>query len=103
MLKAAGESKRKGKQKSAYAAAKKQYRDYRKKALANVRAENKGIKKRESAKIKKLPVKQRPEARKRLKAALQKREQAVKIKLPAKVQTPGQLRGLMQAFRTLTV
>jgi hypothetical protein len=103
LLRASKESKRKGKQKSAYAAAKKQYKEYRKKALANVKAQNKDIKKREAAKIKKLPVKQRPAARKKLKDALKQREDKVKKELPSKVQTPGQLRSLMGAFRTLKV
>jgi len=103
LLRASKESKRKGKQKSAYTAAKKEYKAYRKKVLANVKAQNKDIKKREAAKIKKLPVKQRPAARKKLKEALKARADKVKTELPSKVQTPGQLRNLMTAFRTLKV
>jgi hypothetical protein len=103
LLRASKESKRKGKQKSAYAAAKKQYKAYRKKALANVKAQNTDIRKREVAKINKLPVKQRSAARKKLKEALKARADKVKTELPSKVQTPGQLRNLMTAFRTLKV
>ena len=68
-----------------------------------MKAQNKDIKKREAAKIKKLPVKQRPAARKKLNEALKQREDKVKKELPSKVQTPGQLRNLMGAFRTLKV
>ena len=62
LLRRSKESKRKGKAKSALSGAKKQYREYRKKALANVKNENKDIKKREAAKINKLPKAQRAAA-----------------------------------------
>ena len=103
LLRRSKEGKQKTKNRSAYTAAKKEYQAYRKKAMNNVKAENKAIRKRESEKIKKLPVKQRVAARKKLKAALKAREDKVKQRLPSKVQTPGQLRGLMSAFRVLKV
>ena len=59
--------------------------------------------KREAAKIKKLPAKQRPAARKKLKEVLKAREDKVKKQLPTKIETPGQLRQLMTSFRTLKV
>jgi len=90
-------------QKKAYGGAKKQYREYRKKAVANIKSQNKEIKKRESARIKKLPAKQRAAARKKLKEVLKQREDKVKKQLPAKIETPGQLRQLMTSFRTLKV
>ena len=82
---------------------KKQFRDYRKRAIKKVKDENKLIKKRELAKIKKLPVKERPDARKKLKTALEQREDKVKTSMPTKIQTPGQLRSVMQQFKTLRV
>jgi hypothetical protein len=103
LINAAKQTKRKGKQKSALAAAKKSYRAYRKRALANVKVSNKAIRKRETERIKKLPVKQRKEAKKRLKEALKKRENAVKAKLPSKISTAGQLSSLMQDFKVLKV
>ena len=103
LLRRSKESKRKGKAKSALSGAKKQYRAYRKKALANVKNENKDIKKREAAKINKLPKAQRAAARKKLKDALKQRLDRVKQRLPGKVQTSGQLRNLMASFRTLKV
>ena len=103
LLKATKESKLKKKRTSAYSAAKKQFKAYRTKALANVKAENASIKKRELVKINKLPVKTRAAARKRLKEMLKARVDKVKNKLPSRIKTPGQLSSLMQAFRTLKV
>jgi hypothetical protein len=103
LLKASKESKLKKKRTSAYSAAKKQFKAYRTKALANVRAENTSIKKRELVKINKLPVKARAAARKRLKEMLKARVDKVKKKLPSRIKTPGQLSSLMQSFRTLKV
>ncbi len=90
-------------QKSAFSKAKKEYGQYRKKAMANLKAENKEIKKRESAKIKKLPTKDRVAARKKLKEALKERTDKLKKQLPGKVSSPGELRNLMGRFRTLKV
>jgi hypothetical protein len=103
LLKESRESKRKGKAKSAYTAAKKQYKAFRKKTLANVKTQNKEIQKRETARIKKLPVKQRAAAKKKLKEALKERTDKVKRQMPSKIQTPGQLRNLMAGIRTLKV
>jgi hypothetical protein len=103
LLKESRESKRKSKQNSAYTAAKKQYREFRKKTLANVKTQNKEIQKRETARIKKLPVKQRAAAKKKLKEALKERTNKVKRQMPSKIQTPGQLRNLMSGIRTLKV
>ena len=71
--------------------------------IDKLKQENKTIRKREAAKIKKLPAKQRSQARKRLKEALKKREAQLQAKLPSKIQTPGHLRSLLSAFRTLKV
>jgi Tfp pilus assembly protein PilO len=71
--------------------------------MDNVKKQNKEIKKREDVKIKKLPVKQRSAARKKLKEALKLRLDKVRKQLPSKIETPGQLKGLMSAFRTLKV
>ena len=71
--------------------------------MANLRDENKAIKKRESAKIKRLPVKQRPAARKKLTQMLKERMARLKKKLPGRVGSAGQLKNLMAAFRTLKV
>ena len=103
LLRSQKASKLKKAQAKAYSGAKKQYREYRKKAVANIKAQNKEIKKRENAKIKKLPVKQRAAARKKLKEVLKARENKVKKQLPSKIDTPGQLRQLMASFRTLKV
>ena len=103
LIRQSKDAKRKGKQKSALAAAKKQYKAYRKKALANVKSENKAIRKREAAKINKLPKGRRSDARNKLKIALKKRVDAVKTKLPTKVETSGELRNMLSRFRTLRV
>ena len=71
--------------------------------MANLRDENKAIKKRESAKIKRLPVKERPAARKKLTQMLKERMARLKKKLPGRVGSAGQLKNLMAAFRTLKV
>jgi hypothetical protein len=97
------DAKRKTAKKKAYSSAKKTYKSYRKKAMDNVKKENKEIKKRETAKIKKLPAKQRAAARKTLKEALKQRVDKVRKQLPTKIETSGQLKGLMSAFRTLKV
>ena len=90
-------------QKSALSGAKKQYSQYRKKAMSNLKDDNKAIKKRESAKIKRLPVKERAAARKKLAQMLKERVARLKKKLPGRVGSAGQLKNLMAAFRTLKV
>ena len=97
------QAKQRKTQKSAFTKAKKEYSQYRKKAMANLKAENKEIRKRESAKIKKMPTKDRAAARKKLTAALKERTNELKKQLPSKVVSPGQLRNLMGKFRTLKV
>ena len=97
------DQKRKTVAKKTFSVAKKQFKSYRKQALQKVKAENKAIKKRELAKIRKLPVKERPAARKKLKEALKAREDKVKRSMPSKIETPGQMRSIMQAFRQLRV
>ena len=97
------QARKKTQAKKAFTAAKKQYASYRKKAVANVKAENKAIKAREHAKIKKMPVKQRKAARQKVRAALKQREQKVRKDLPARVSTPGELAALMKRFRVMKV
>ena len=97
------EAKKKTKAQKSFTAAKKQYSAYRKKAMANIKEQNKQIKARENAKIEKLPTKDRPAARKRLRGALKKRLDRVKQDLPGRVSTPAQLTQLMKGFRTLKV
>ena len=75
----------------------------RTKRINQVRTENKVIRKREGAKIKKLPTKDRPAARQKLTAALKARLEKVKKEMPTKVQTPGQLSNLIRGIRTLKV
>ena len=75
----------------------------RTKRINQVKTENKDIRKREAAKIKKLPVKDRAAARKKLTAALKARVEKVKKEIPSKVQTPGQLSNLIRGIRTLKV
>ena len=103
LLRESRAKKSKSRQNTVFAQAKKQYRQLRKNSFAKLKAENKQIRKREAAKIQKLPVKQRSQARKRLKEALKKREAQLKAKLPSQIQTPGHLRSLLTAFRTLKV
>ena len=103
LLQVQKEKKQKTPAKKTFTAAKKQFREYRKKAIKKVKDENKAIRKREAAKIKKLPQKERPAARKILKEALKKREDRVTKSMPSRIETPGQMRSVMQAFKTLTV
>ena len=103
LLKAREKDKHKGKQKKAYTEAKKQFKALRKQQIAKVKSSNKEIKKREDDKIKKLPTKQRPAARKKLRDFLKDREKKIKEKMPAKISSPEQLSSLIQTFRTLKV
>lgn len=103
LLKLIRESRTKKKQKSGLTQVKKQYSDYRKKAIKNLKDQNKEIKKRESARIKKLPTKQRSAARKKLTEVLKERETKLKKQLPSKITSPEQLKSVMQTFRTLKV
>ena len=103
LLKAQSESKKKTAGKKHFTAAKKQYREYRKKMLASVKTQNKDIKKRELARIRKLPTNQRAKARGDLKERLKARTKAVQEKLPSKVTGPGHLQSLIARSRTLKV
>ena len=87
--------KAKGKQKSSFAKAKKQYKTYRKQRLAEAKATIAKWKKQGLARIRKLPTAQRKGAREQLKAQLAKRLDKVKRALPTKVETPGQLRSIL--------
>jgi len=96
LLKEQAEQKQKKTKNKTFTLAKREYRNYRKRVSANTKAENKAIKKRELAKIRRMPQKDRAAARARLKQLLKERLDAVMKKLPAKIQTPGQLRELMR-------
>jgi len=89
------EKSRKGEQKKAFVAAKKQYRAYRKQKLAEMKKQHKEIKKREMAKIKSAPKNKRASMKKELNSKLKERENALKKRLPSKIATPGQLRELL--------
>ena len=103
LLRLSKKKKAKTQANKAFMGAKKQYKQYRKKALSTVAAENKDIAKKERARINNLPKTERAAARKKLKDALKQRVDKVKSKLPAKIQTPGQLKNLITSFRTLKV
>ena len=103
LLKERTQQKTKRKKNSHFTQAKKQYKAARTKRINQVKTENKEIRKRETAKIKKLPVKDRPAARKKLSVALKERVEKVKKELPNKVETPGQLSNLIRGIRTLKV
>ena len=96
MLKDQAEKKQKTAAKKAFTAAKKQYRVYRKKLVSSLKASNKVIKKKELARIRRLPQKDRAAARQKLKDQLKQRLQNITKKLPTKIQTPGQLREIMR-------
>ena len=89
------EAKLKTIQNKAFRDAKKQYRSYRKKLIGEANSKNREIKKKELARIRKLPTKNRTAARKQLKALLKRRIDAVKSKFPPKISSPGQLREIM--------
>jgi hypothetical protein len=97
LLKEQAEQKKKAVGKKAFTAAKKQYRAYRKKLVANLKTSNKIIKKKELARIRRLPHKERAAARQILKEQLKQRLQNITKKLPAKIQTPGHLREIMRS------
>ena len=103
LLRERTKEKTKRKKSTHFTQAKKQYKAVRTKRINQVKTENKEIRKREAAKIKKLPVKDRPAARKKLSAALKARVDKVKKELPNKVETPGQLSNLIRGIRTLRV
>jgi len=96
----------------AYTAAKKEYRTYRKNQIATMNKQNKEIKKRELAKIRRMPAGVRAKMRKQLAEKLKERSDNIKKRLPSKIMNPGHLRQLMQKggtralqpnSRTLTV
>jgi len=104
LLKAQKDSKRKKDGNKAYAGAKKQYRDYRKKQIAAVNKQNKEIKKRELAKIRRMPAAVRAKMRKQLAEKLKQRTDTIKKRLPPKITSPAHLRELLKGGpRTLTV
>jgi hypothetical protein len=96
LLKEQGEKKAKTAQKKVFTAAKKEYRAYRKKAVGDIKSRNKLIKKKELARIRRLPQAQRAAERTKLKKILKERLESVTKKLPSKIQTPGQLREIMR-------
>jgi hypothetical protein len=101
LLKAKPKTKRK--KNTHFTQAKKQYKAVRTKRINQVKTENKDIRKREAAKIKKLPTKDRPAARKKLTAALKARLTKIKKEMPSKIETPAQLSNLIKGIRTLKV
>ena len=103
LIKSQQKERAKTKQRKIFSAAKKQYSQYRKKAMGAAKEQNKEIKKRESDKIKKMPVSQRVAARKKLSALLKERLNRVKKQLPARVSSPGELTELLKRFRRATV
>ena len=103
LLKDQKDAKRKTAGKKAFAGAKKQYKDYRKRMLAAVKTQNKDIKKKELARIRRMPTDQRAKARSVLKQRLAARAKAVKDKLPTKISDPAHLQRLISASRTLKV
>jgi hypothetical protein len=96
LLKEQGEKKAKTAQKKVFTAAKKEYRAYRKKAVADIKARNKLIKKKELSRIRRLPQAQRAGERTKLKKILKERLDSVTKKLPSKIQSPGQLREILR-------
>ena len=71
--------------------------------IAAVKAQNKDIKKKELARIRRMPTEQRAKARGVLKQRLAERAKAVKDKLPSKISDPGHLQRLISNTRTLKV
>ena len=82
--------------KKGFAQAKKQYKAWRKKAVTAAKSETKQIKKRQLARIRRLPAAQRPKAREQLKTQLKEREAALKKRYPAKVSNIEELRRIMK-------
>jgi len=103
LLKQRDQKKRKGAQKKAYTDAKKQFKALRKQQIAKVKASNKEIKKVELVKIRKLPAKQRPGAKKKLRDFLKDREQKIKESMPSKITSPAQLSSMLAKFKVLKV
>ena len=104
LLKAQKDSKRKKEGNKAYNAAKKEYRNYRKRQIAVMNKQNKDIKKRELAKIRRMPTAVRGKMRKQLAEKLKQRADSIKSRLPSKITSPAQLRELLKGGpRTLTV
>ena len=104
LLKAQKDSKRKKEGNKAYNAAKKEYRNYRKRQIAVMNKQNKDIKKRELAKIRRMPTAVRGKMRKQLAEKLKQRADNIKKRLPTKIVSPAQLRELLKGGpRTLTV
>ena len=71
--------------------------------MTTLKKQNKEIKKRELAKIRRMPAGVRAKMRKQLTAKLKERSDNMKKRLPSKVMNPGHLRQLLQKRRTLTV
>jgi len=104
LLKSQKDSKRKKEGNKAFNAAKKQYRDYRKKQLATMNKQNKEIKKRELAKIRRMPAGVRAKMRKQLAEKLKQRADNIKKRLPSKITSTAQLRDVVKGgSRTLVV
>ena len=68
-----------------------------------VKQQNKEIKKRELARIRRMPSEQRAKARTDLKEKLKARAKAVAEKLPSKVASPSHLSSLMSQSKVLKV
>jgi len=85
LLKEKAEAKTKTKRKKALSVAKKTYTKYRKQQIANLKASHKDFKKKELAKIRKMPLKQRAALRKQLKERLKKQSDSLKSSLPSKI------------------
>ena len=84
-------------------AAKKQYKAYRKKMIATVKQQNKVIKKKELARIRRLPNQERAKARAQLKIKLAQRHKAIIDKLPSKITDSAQIQKAIAQSRTLKV
>ena len=96
LLKSQKDSKRKKDGNKAYTAAKKEYRTYRKNQIATMNKQNKEIKKRELAKIRRMPAGVRAKMRKQLALKLKERSDSIKKHLPSKVTSPAMLGDLLQ-------
>ena len=70
--------------------------------LAAVKKQNKEIKRKQLAKIRRMPADQRAAARKSLKEQLKKREEEIASRLPTKIESAKHLQSLI-AKRTLKV
>ena len=96
LLRESREKKLKTHVKSKFTRAKKQYRAYRKERLSQITIQNKDLRKRALARIRKMPVAARKGARDQLKKQLKERLDHVKRSLPSKITTRGQLSQIMK-------